>query len=41
MLATQKQAIESYQRVQVHLSDGSIGEKNAYGNDPNPPRDSR
>ena len=23
----------------IHLSDGSIGEKNSYGNDPFPPRD--
>jgi hypothetical protein len=25
----------------IHLSDGSIGEKNSYGNDPYPPRDSK
>jgi hypothetical protein len=25
----------------IHLSDGSIGEKNSYGNDPFPPKDSR
>jgi hypothetical protein len=25
----------------MHLSDGSIGEKNSYGNDPHPPKDSR
>jgi hypothetical protein len=25
----------------IHLSDGTIGEKNSYGNDPYPPRDSR
>ncbi len=25
----------------IHLVDGTIGEKNSYGNDPNPPRDSR
>jgi hypothetical protein len=25
----------------IHLSDGTIGEKNSYGNDPMPPRDSR
>jgi hypothetical protein len=24
----------------IHLSDGTIGEKNSYGNDPFPPRDS-
>jgi hypothetical protein len=24
----------------IHPSDGTIGEKNSYGNDPNPPRDS-
>jgi hypothetical protein len=24
----------------IHKSDGSIGEKNSYGNDPFPPRDS-
>jgi hypothetical protein len=24
----------------IHLSDGKIGEKNSYGNDPFPPRDS-
>ena len=23
----------------IHLQDGSIGEKNSYGNDPCPPRD--
>ena len=23
----------------IHLSDGTIGEKNSYGNDPFPPRD--
>jgi hypothetical protein len=25
----------------THLSDGSIGEKNSYGNDPFPPKDGR
>jgi hypothetical protein len=25
----------------IHLSDGTIGEKNSYGNDPFPPKDSR
>ncbi len=25
----------------IHLSDGTIGEKNSYGNDPYAPRDSR
>ena len=25
----------------IHLSDGTIGEKNSYGNDPCPPRDGR
>ena len=25
----------------IHRSDGVIGEKNSYGNDPYPPRDSR
>jgi hypothetical protein len=25
----------------IHLTDGTIGEKNSYGNDPFPPRDSR
>jgi hypothetical protein len=25
----------------IHLSDGSIGDKNSYGNDPFPPKDSR
>jgi hypothetical protein len=24
----------------IHLSDGTIGEKNSYGNDPFPPKDS-
>jgi hypothetical protein len=24
----------------IHLTDGSIGEKNSYGNDPHPPTDS-
>ena len=23
----------------IHLQDGEIGEKNSYGNDPNPPKD--
>jgi hypothetical protein len=25
----------------IHLADGQIGEKNSYGNDPYPPKDSR
>jgi Uncharacterized protein conserved in bacteria (DUF2188) len=25
----------------IHLTDGRIGEKNSYGNDPFPPKDSR
>jgi Uncharacterized protein conserved in bacteria (DUF2188) len=25
----------------IHLSDGKIGEKNSYGNDPFPPKDSK
>jgi hypothetical protein len=25
----------------VHRKDGVIGEKNSYGNDPNPPKDGR
>ena len=25
----------------IHNKDGVIGEKNSYGNDPNPPRDSQ
>jgi hypothetical protein len=25
----------------IHLSDGTISEKNSYGNDPFPPKDSR
>lgn len=25
----------------IHRADGEISEKNSYGNDPNPPRDSR
>jgi hypothetical protein len=25
----------------IHRQDGEISEKNSYGNDPNPPRDSR
>jgi hypothetical protein len=25
----------------IHMSDGTIGEKNSYGNDPFPPKDSR
>lgn len=24
----------------IHRADGTIGEKNSYGNDPNPPKDS-
>lgn len=25
----------------IHKKDGTIGEKNSYGNDPNPPKDKR
>ena len=25
----------------IHNEDGEIGEKNSYGNDPNPPKDKR
>jgi hypothetical protein len=25
----------------IHKQDGTIGEKNSYGNDPNPPRDKK
>lgn len=31
----QREAVEHT----IHRRDGTIGEKNSYGNDPNPPRD--
>ena len=32
-------AREKHSEHSIHRRDGTIGEKNSYGNDPNPPRD--
>lgn len=36
-----KEAIERKTEHVIHNKDGRIGEKNSYGNDPNPPKDKK
>lgn len=37
--AARQIAINSHAELYVHRKDGTIGERNSYGNDPFPPRD--
>jgi hypothetical protein len=39
--AGRKEAIADKTEHKIHKKDGTIGESNSYGNDPNPPKDKK